>query len=105
MPKLILGSFVGLHLLVFDDWSELGRDGGCDLVEGEGLGESSYENLVIRVPFSEEYLFVVVGELLERAYFFNFGRRYHHKCLIFALLPPQEDILAPQTRPRQQLHY
>ena len=105
MPKLILGPFVRLHFLVFDDFAKLGGNSRGDILEGESLGEPAYENLVIGVPFSKEYLILVVGELLECADFFNFGRRYHHECLIFALLSPEEDILAPQRSLRQQLHY
>jgi hypothetical protein len=105
MPKLILGAFVGLHLFVLEDVAELGRNSRGDVLEGEGLGQPAHENLVIGVPFSEEDLFLVVGELLEGTHFFNFARRHHHECLVLALLPPQQDILTPQGSLREELHY
>lgn len=77
-----------LHFFVFEDGAKLGRNGRGDVLQGERLRQPANENLVIGIPFSEEDLVLVVGEFLESADFFNFGRRYHDKCLIFALLSP-----------------
>ncbi len=105
VPELILGTLVGLHLLVLQDGPELGRNRGDDILEGQALGQPSHEHLVGTVPFPEVDLVVVIGEFLEGDHLFNFGGGHHQECLVLALLATQKDILGPQASPGQQPHY